>query len=72
MKSTIQEKSKEITYPCLLQFPASGVIVLMTAARWGTVVHGVSKLGNTVGEHCGNWNNTGIPFDGTIILENGK
>lgn len=63
------KECNEIKYPCLMKGKISGVIVLMTSKKCGTVVHGTSDRGSTIGDYCENWG-TMLPFNGSITLEN--
>ena len=66
-------------YPKLMRSHDSGVIILFTCKGEGTVVHGISERGYTIGKYHGNWGALGVPFDeifydydGDICITNGE
>ena len=76
MKSKITNE-KRIEYPVLMQSRKTGVIVLFIGYKSGTVVHGVSEAGHSVGAYIGNgastydWDMSYFEkYTGTVELSN--
>lgn len=75
MKVTIEEKSEEIKFPCLMEAP-SGQVVLFVSATHGTrLAPGANHPDKPIGECSSAWvsvytSNYWKPFNGKIILEN--
>ena len=75
MKVTIEEKSEEIKFPCLME-GASGQVVLFTSATHGArLTPRADHPDDPIGECHSDWvsvyaSNHWKPFNGKIILEN--
>lgn len=74
MKVTIEEKSEELKFPCLMVASEADCIVLFLSKQTGVVLaQGKSSL--SVGHYSTVWgspydNSVWKPYDGKIILEN--
>ena len=77
MKVTIEEKSEELKFPCLMESPV-GQVVLFTSATRGirlTPKEGGTTEERHVGECSSDWVSVYAPshwrpFNGRIVLEN--
>ena len=70
MKVTVNGKEqKEITYPCLMEYKDSDLIVLFYTKLKGIVL--IGNISYKKGDYSDTWNMRAFqPFHGTITLQN--
>ena len=75
MKVTIEEKSEEVKFPCLMEGPSGQVVLFVSATRGTRLAQRADHPDDPIGECSSAWisaytSNYWKPFNGKIILEN--
>lgn len=69
VNTTVKNKEKKLTFPCLMIVPSTGKIVLMSEAGRGTVIKGDEH--QNIGHYANTWLMSAFEvFQDSITLEN--